>query len=165
MGSGAFAGSIQRFALKGLVQNALQVNVQVTFLLISKELADTYDAFNAFTVFLTVVGMLVDIPDMIMSALYIRRVNARLSNCEEIDQDHQLKRRLDVLKRRLWILRVCMFVYVCVAMYGLVKLIMGLFVCDGSMWNIDVWNGSKGCVIGKLELDYEHKPGQCKSSD
>lgn len=59
MGRGA-----ARFVLKGLIQNALQVNLHVSIIAITKPIAPkNFDTFNALSVAITILSMLFDIPD------------------------------------------------------------------------------------------------------
>merc|ERR1719297_493334 len=66
VGLAILARSAARFALKGLLQNCFQVNLQVSMQAISKAaMPDHFDFFNGVNLGVTMFAVFLDIPDMI----------------------------------------------------------------------------------------------------
>merc|ERR1719195_694714 len=80
VGLAILARSAARFALKGLVQNCLQVNLQVSMQAISKaSMPDHFDFFNGVNLGVTMFAVLLDIPDMIGIFMFIRLLQSEVS--------------------------------------------------------------------------------------
>merc|ERR1719195_2606549 len=80
VGLALLARSAARFALKGLVQNCLQVNLQVSMQAISKaSMPDHFDFFNGVNLGVTMFAVLLDIPDMISIFMFIRWLQSEVS--------------------------------------------------------------------------------------
>merc|ERR550532_2815928 len=72
VGLAVVARSAARFCLKGLVQNCLQVNLQVSMQAISKaSMPDHFDFFNGLNLGVTMFAVFLDIPDMISIFYFI----------------------------------------------------------------------------------------------
>merc|ERR1719195_1777475 len=77
VGLAILARSAARFALKGLLQNCFQVNLQVSMQAISKAaMPDHFDFFNGVNLGVTMFAVFLDIPDMISIFLFVGRLKA-----------------------------------------------------------------------------------------
>lgn len=141
---GATSRCLARFALKGFIQNALQINLQVTMFAISKTVLNgNVDWGNALTMGMTCIIMLIDIPDMVGMLMFVIHIQKRTKNMEGIEdlpQAHTLRRRIK--RFYCWLV-----LYIGCATYALVKLIFAVGICERGVWNIP-W----GIFIG----DFNH---------
>jgi len=144
------ARSAARFALKGLVQNCLQVNLQVSMQAISKaSMPDHFDFFNGVNLGVTMFAVFLDIPDMISIFMFIRWLQSEVSKHVKngIPGFERVQPRINTMHWRFLRIKIYFVLYVCMASYALVKLFMALKLCPAGEWNLsDVsWNNN-GCV-------------------
>merc|ERR1719336_1159525 len=79
VGLAILARSPARFALKGLVQNCLQVNLQVSMQAISKSsMPDHFDFFNGVNLGVTMFAVFLDLPDLISIFMFISWLRGRV---------------------------------------------------------------------------------------
>lgn len=157
----AFSRSIQRFVMKGFFQNAIQINLQVSMLCLTKGVfgLEFLDGFQCFSVGLGVVGMLMDIPDMIQAVRFMNAVDTdiqkRMSEADRAGtwttgQQEITRGEAEKAYNSFWWrnirFRGWMCLYMFTALYAGVKLAMGIWVCDKGMWNMTIWDGHFGCV-------------------
>eukprot|EP00928_Gymnodinium_smaydae_P035669 TRINITY_DN25065_c0_g6_i1.p1 TRINITY_DN25065_c0_g6~~TRINITY_DN25065_c0_g6_i1.p1 ORF type:complete len:512 (-),score=66.39 TRINITY_DN25065_c0_g6_i1:52-1587(-) len=154
----AIARGNARFTMKGLLQNAIQVNLQVSFIALSKSmLSGGIDPMNALSVCFTVFGMLGDVPDMLAILKFARMKPPPTTHMalgqtrdflDDLKEESEANAyRVNALRKRTKRLFFYMFVYVLLAMYAGVKLFMAVFVCEDGVWNMTVWKGHYGCVL------------------
>jgi len=129
-----------RFTLKGLVQNAFQLNLQVSLLAVGKSLPHIgLDWFNAFTTVITIIAMLADLPDMMTTVCFVCKIiYCRCTTWTLRDEDRRTFRR--IYWSFFWLV-LCMVLYAAVASLALVKAIMAIFVCKDGEWDLSV-----GCI-------------------
>jgi hypothetical protein len=146
---------VMRFGLKGLIQNAIQVNFQVSLVAIGisfttarypqlissgyTPITSGLDGFNTFTVFLSVLGMLADSPDMVYLVRFAWRMRTQMKKWldarrEKMPADgddfySEQKHRYDLFKFRYVGMMIMMVLYVLFAVLALQKMFMALFVC------------------------------------
>merc|ERR550532_2573826 len=81
VGLAILARSAARFALKGLLQNCFQVNLQVSMQAISKAaMPDHFDFFNGVNLGVTMFAVFLDIPDMISIFMFIGWLQNEVKN-------------------------------------------------------------------------------------
>lgn len=125
---------IARFCLRGLLQNAVQVNLQVSMAAISKTvLKGGIDLFNAFSISTTVISMFFDVPDIQETFNFATNV---MTKVEQQFQGHDgerlkeaLERKVDSLRWRIWRLQLYAVLYCLLAALALMKLFFAVFVC------------------------------------
>eukprot|EP00928_Gymnodinium_smaydae_P036174 TRINITY_DN25319_c0_g4_i1.p1 TRINITY_DN25319_c0_g4~~TRINITY_DN25319_c0_g4_i1.p1 ORF type:complete len:970 (-),score=200.96 TRINITY_DN25319_c0_g4_i1:64-2973(-) len=137
---------VVRFILVGLVQNAMQLNVQISVLALTKEATGQLDNQILFSVVMSLLNCLGDFPDIIDVTMIVWRARKELfvdelqieSIAEEVKMLQQKVRNL-LLRFAIYVL-----VYVCVICYAVSKM-FGVFLCADHILNMD------GCAdIGKL---------------
>jgi len=150
------ARSAARFALKGLVQNCLQVSLQVSMQAISKGAMPDYDFFNGVNLGVTMLAVLLDIPDMISIWAFISWVKCEIMVhvSENVAGFPRVHSRMDTVWYRFLRIKIYFVLYVLIAGRALVMLYMVLVVCKDGEWNLtDINNGNYGCVAFDLPPD------------
>lgn len=127
-----------RFFLFGLLQTAVQANLQMSLMAISKEVTGVTDSQNMFSVILTLLGCLLDLPDGITILLFARGVFKGLDDDLELTSDALRER--GIIKRKLFLLTVCLFGYIACVAYAFLKM-AGFFLCDHHLINLS------GCAV------------------
>lgn len=168
VGLAILARSAARFALKGLVQNCLQVNLQVSMQAISKaSMPDHFDFFNGVNLGVTMLAVFLDIPDMIQVFGFVHWLQNEVATHVDEAAEHfeEVQARIDTMKWRFTRIKIYAVLYVLMAGYALTKLYMALVVCESGEWNMsDVSWSSNGCVAFELG-DIQTHAWQCNVSE
>eukprot|EP00413_Alexandrium_margalefii_P030935 CAMPEP_0204555092 /NCGR_PEP_ID=MMETSP0661-20131031/28578_1 /ASSEMBLY_ACC=CAM_ASM_000606 /TAXON_ID=109239 /ORGANISM="Alexandrium margalefi, Strain AMGDE01CS-322" /LENGTH=510 /DNA_ID=CAMNT_0051562179 /DNA_START=78 /DNA_END=1610 /DNA_ORIENTATION=- len=153
VGIAATARGLARFTLRGLLQNAVQVNLQVSMAAISKAVSgpDGVDLFNAISIGVTIVSMFFDVPDIYASLHFSQEVMNQVDAVCQKDQDETLRRSLQRKLNHMWwlVLRLWIygFIYAGLAFLALMKLVMAVGVCEDGTWNLtSFFDGHWGCT-------------------
>eukprot|EP00411_Alexandrium_monilatum_P026665 CAMPEP_0175336550 /NCGR_PEP_ID=MMETSP0095-20121207/3868_1 /TAXON_ID=311494 /ORGANISM="Alexandrium monilatum, Strain CCMP3105" /LENGTH=501 /DNA_ID=CAMNT_0016633907 /DNA_START=60 /DNA_END=1565 /DNA_ORIENTATION=- len=140
---------IARFSMRGLLQNAVQVHLQVTMAAISKTVLageGGMDYFNAFSIGITIIAMFLDIPDMTATYSFTVNVLKEVERYPLESMQHQgLKKKVSILRWRALRLKVYGFLYAGLALLAFVKLVMAVGVCKYGTWNL-TFNSDWGCA-------------------
>mmetsp|Transcript_64002 Transcript_64002/g.187250 ORF Transcript_64002/g.187250 Transcript_64002/m.187250 type:complete len:543 (+) Transcript_64002:60-1688(+) len=154
-----------RFLLKGLVQNAVQVNLQVSMAAISKTTLDEgIDLFNAFSIGLTIISMFGDIPDILSVFSFANKVLAEVgTQCDgEGPEGEQLKEALSEkigsLSCRLTRLKIYGVLYMLLALMALMKLVFAVGICRYGTWNASSIADNWGCTAKPLVSNFTSCP-------
>merc|ERR1712080_447264 len=99
----------------------------------SKSISNTgsYDSGIAFSSVVTILCMFADVPDAIDMRVYMNSMKAYFEKHDTNDSE------LRTYRRHLRQFHIFITLYVFVAAYGLIKLVMGTQVCEHGMWNIN----------------------------
>jgi len=143
-----------RFFLVAVLQNALQVNVQISMMAVSRVVTGSIDPQLLFSVVLGLMGLALDFPDMIEAGKLVRQLlNACVTELNDPSNDGQdnldsqesrAKNKLESqCKEQLWkcrwiFIRYCLYmvVYFVLLVYTLAKL-AGFFLCESHLINGD----------------------------
>jgi len=150
MGLAILARTGARFALRGLVQNCLQVNLQVSMQAISKaSMPKHFDWFNGISLGITVIAVFLDIPEVISIFRFIQWLRMKVDELKRKDNRgfQKMESRISKMKWRFFRINIWVGLYVMFALHSLVKLYMALWDCRDGEWNLlGIWWNQNGCV-------------------
>jgi len=169
IGLAVLARSAARFCLKGLVQNCLQVNLQVSMQAISKgAMPDHFDFFNGVNLGVTLLAVFLDIPDMISIYMFVKWLQKEVKAQLEGMEHGRLKTRISTMECRFWRIRIYFGLYVIMAGYALLRLWMALVVCKDGEWNLSdsSWNNlATGCVAFDRKFSNSTRAWNCSTTE
>lgn len=139
---------VARFCLRGLLQNAVQVNLQVSMAAISKTvLKGGMDTFNMFSIGITIVSMFGDVPDIMAVFNFARNIAKKVDvHVREHEQlEARLASKVNTLRWRVIRLQIYAVLYGLLAALALMKL-GSAFFCKYGTWNLTSLDKNWGCA-------------------
>jgi len=136
-----------RFFLVAVLQNALQVNVQISMMAVSRVVTGSIDRQLLFSVVLGLIGLAMDFPDMIEAGKLVFKIMKMLNDSSIDGQDNlgsrgstsEKDKLASQCKEQLWkckceFIRYCLYmvVYFGLLLYTLAKL-AGFFLCKSHL--------------------------------
>eukprot|EP00811_Abedinium_folium_P024216 NODE_3399_length_2044_cov_7.410016.p1 GENE.NODE_3399_length_2044_cov_7.410016~~NODE_3399_length_2044_cov_7.410016.p1 ORF type:complete len:534 (+),score=85.26 NODE_3399_length_2044_cov_7.410016:138-1739(+) len=138
--------ALARFILVGFVQNALQINVQMSLVAITKAAIDITDTSTLFSVCTSALCALGDIPDMVNVIVFGRHLLAISRHPDFMNSFEGNAREKSIVTttnhsicRKLFIFTIFVLLYIASMTYSVAKFI-AFFYCDSHLLGI-------GCVI------------------
>ena len=136
---------VARFALQGLLQNPVQINLQISRMALSREAAGELDGQLLFSVIMSVLISLAEFPTVFdIIRLPWRARGLLLDEGMDDMSDRKYREEVESLIRGLrWkLIRFCIYMFLYATMLGYTWLkIAGIFFCEHHLLNIT------GCVV------------------